>query len=240
MTSVESLFSELNPTADFVSLRYVEARNETVRVRNDVLEPLSDQLDVGAMITVAHAGGLGYAATSDVSASGLRQALERAQTWAERTAGRSVVDFSSIEMPTPSGEYRTDVRQSWDSVPLGDRIALLKQQCAALNLGDTIVDRTASLWNTATTTRYMDNRGGRYVQEQHMLVPYLEVVANKGTETQTRTLAGRGCCRQGGWRSWTPSASATPPPRWPRRRCSCSPPSSARRGRWTWSSRPIR
>ena len=198
MTSVESIFSDLNPTADFVSLRFVESRSETVEVRNDVLEPLSDMLDVGAMITVAHAGGLGYAATSDVSASGLRQALQRAQEWAERTAGRSVVDFSTITMPTPQGAYRSEVKQTWDSVPLADRIALLKQQCAAMKVGDKIVDRTASLWNTATTTRYLDNRGGSYVQEQHMLVPYLEVVANEGTETQTRTLAGRGHCRQGG------------------------------------------
>jgi len=198
MPSLDSLFSDLNPSVDFCSLRHVETRNETVEVRNDVLEPLRDELDVGVMLTVAHQGGLGYAATSDVSAAGLRGALERATDWAVRTAGRSVVDFSKIAMPTPSGEYRTQVREPWDTVSLPDRIELLKQQCAAMKAGDKIVDRTASLWNTSTTTRYLDNRGGHYVQEQHMLVPYLEVVANEGTETQSRTLAGRGYCRQGG------------------------------------------
>ncbi len=199
MTSVETLFERLAPAVDFCSLRFVESRSETVEVRNDVLEPLRDELDVGAMITVAHGGGLGYAATPDVSEGGLRAALERATAWAERTAGRSVIDFSSIEMPVPEGAYRSDVSVPWSEIPLPDRIDLCKRRCAAMNLdADKIVDRTASLWNTSATTTYLDNRGGRYVQELHLLVPYLEVVANEGSETQTRTFAGRGHCRQGG------------------------------------------
>jgi predicted Zn-dependent protease len=198
MTSLEALFSDLNPPVDFFSLRHVRTRSETVEVRNDVLEPLSDALDVGVMLTVIHGGGLGYAATPDVSAAGLRGALARATEWAARSAGRAVMDFSSLEAPLPRGEYRTPVKRPWDSVPLADRIDLLKRQCAALNAGDRIVDRTASLWNTHTTTHYFDSRGGRYVQEQNLLVPYLEVVANQGTETQTRSFAGRGHCRQGG------------------------------------------
>jgi predicted Zn-dependent protease len=41
--------------------------------------------------------------------------------------------------------------------------------------------------------------GGRVEQKLTFLVPHVEVAANDGTDTQYRTLGGRGFCRQAGW-----------------------------------------
>ncbi len=196
--SLESLFREVAPSVDFCSMRHVRTRSETVEVRNDVLEPVTDSLDEGVMLTVVDGGGLGYAATSDLSRGGLQRALRLARAWARRTAGRSVVDFSSVDMPRPDGTYASPVGRPWDDLPLPERIAIAKDACRRLAGGEAIVDRTATLWNTHTTTLYVDADGGRMEQELHLLAPHLEVVANKGSDTQTRSLAGRGFCRQGG------------------------------------------
>ena len=51
-------------------------------VRQGVLQPVTTGRDAGAMITVLDKGGMGYAATSDLSKSGLAKAAQQAVAWA--------------------------------------------------------------------------------------------------------------------------------------------------------------
>ena len=60
---------------EFCSLRIVHSRSEYLSVRRGVVQPPHQNEDLGAMVTVFDkAGGAGYAATSDLSANGLRRA----------------------------------------------------------------------------------------------------------------------------------------------------------------------
>ena len=78
------------PAADHVSLRALAETSERVRVRQDVPEPITARADIGAMVTVVQGDGIGYAATSDLSETGIRLALDQANTWARLTRGRNV------------------------------------------------------------------------------------------------------------------------------------------------------
>src|SRR5919108_2215240 len=89
-------FGQVVPPVDFCSLRYVRERSEYLAVRQDIVQPVATSEDSGAMLTVYAGGGMGYAATSDLSLSGLRHAAEQAQDWAPQSARRSVVDFTKI------------------------------------------------------------------------------------------------------------------------------------------------
>ena len=89
-TSFEATFKRLIPAVDFCSMRFVEETSEQLSVRQNVAEPPQSMRDCGVMITVIDKGGYGYAATSDLSESGLRAAIARAHQWAKLTAGRSV------------------------------------------------------------------------------------------------------------------------------------------------------
>ena len=91
--SFESTFKRILPAVDFCSLRFVEESTEQLSVRQDIAEPPQTCVDRGAMISIFDKGGYGYAATSDLSESGLRAAVARAQEWARLTAGRSVIDY---------------------------------------------------------------------------------------------------------------------------------------------------
>lgn len=82
-----ALFRSLAPAVDFCSLRIVDERSDYLGVRQDVLQPPSTSQSQGAMVSVVHQGGYGYAATSDLSAAGLREAITRALDWAARSAG---------------------------------------------------------------------------------------------------------------------------------------------------------
>ena len=191
-------FRAIAPAVEFCSLRFVQQRSEFLSVRQNILQPVATAEDAGAMITVIAGSGMGYAGTSDLTETGLRRAAEHALAWAQRSAGRSVVDFSRIAFPRPDGEYETPVQIPWSAVPLPEKIDLLRAASERLKTDPRIVDWEASLWYTESDTLYVTADGGRAHQRFHYLVPMLSATANAGAETQTRTFAGRGYCRQGG------------------------------------------
>jgi predicted Zn-dependent protease len=195
---IEERFRRVAPKADFVSLRVVDERSEMLTVRQDILQPVTTASDVGGMVTVLDRGGLGYAGTSDLSEEGLRRACRQAGEWARRTSGHSVIDFSKVNMPRPEAEWSTPVRIPWESVLLTEKIELLREQSRRLKTDPRIVDWEASLWNIEHETLYLTADGSRGQQTFRYLVPVLRATANEGSETQTRTLGGRGYCRQGG------------------------------------------
>ena len=202
-------FRRIMPRVGFCSLRIVRERSESLALRQGILQPVSNGDDLGAMVTVIQRGGCGYAGTSDLTETGLSRALEHAQGWAQRSAERSVTDFSQVGFAHPQGEYETAVAVAWDTVSLADKIALLQQESARLQGGlggpfphkkkdERIVDWEASLWHTRSDTLYITNSDARIHQRGCYTVPMLSVTANTGTETHTRTFGGRGYCRQGG------------------------------------------
>jgi predicted Zn-dependent protease len=191
-------FRAIAPTVEFCSLRFVRQRSEFLSVRQNILQPASTSEDVGAMITIIDRGGMGYAGTSDLTEAGLRRAAEHAQAWARYSAGRSVVDFSRVSFPRADGEYESPVQIPWGAVPLQDKIGLLRVASERLKIDDRVVDWEASLWYTESDILYTTADGGCAHQLFHSIVPMLSATANAGVETQTRTFAGRGYCRQGG------------------------------------------
>jgi predicted Zn-dependent protease len=191
-------FRQMVPPGDFCSLRFVRERSEVLSVRQDVLQPVRTSEDAGAMLTVLAGGGMGYAATSDLTASGLRRAAEQAHHWARQSAGRSVVDFSKLPQERPSGIYQSHEEIPWDSVSLGDKIDLLQTECARLKIDDRIVDWNVALWFTEMESLYLTADGGHVQQRFRYLVPMMSATANAGSETQSRSFGARGSCRQGG------------------------------------------
>jgi predicted Zn-dependent protease len=198
--SIKSLFHSVAPAVDFCSLRLVDETSERMMVRQDVLQPLSTSRDRGAMLTVVHRGGYGYAATSDLSSAGLKDAVARAQRWAEISAGRSVVDYSSIALPRPIGSYASPLETNAQTASRTDLIALLMVESAACRIDPRIVDWYASLWSVRSSQLYLTADGADVAQQFHYLIPSLAVTANQGADTQTRSLGGQynGYCRQGG------------------------------------------
>ncbi|MEG1081160.1 MAG: TldD/PmbA family protein, partial [Pseudomonas sp.] len=70
-------FAALRSDAAFFSLRYVQQSQQQLSVRKNVAEPPFFFRDEGAMLTVRVKGVEAYAATADLSQSGLQRALEQ-------------------------------------------------------------------------------------------------------------------------------------------------------------------
>lgn len=200
LDSIRSLFKALAPAVDFCSLRLVIDASETLTVRQDVLQPISSGDDCGVMVTVIHHGGHGYAATSDLSPAGIRDAIDRATGWAAASAGRSVVDYSKVLHARASGRYASPVSAAAPRLSRKDLIALLMDESCTCRIDPRIVDWQASIGTVHSTQLYLSADGADIVQQLHYVIPNLSVTANAGADTQTRSLGGQynGYCRQGG------------------------------------------
>jgi predicted Zn-dependent protease len=199
--SFESIFKRIAPAADFCSFRFVEETAEQLSVQQNIAEPPKTSVDRGVMITVIDQGGFGYAATSDLSESGLREATRRAHDWAKLTAGKSVADYSTFAMPKLSGHYRSAVNQSPAALTKREKFEMLKAESAHCKIDDRIVDWGASFWTTHTKQLYVTADGAMVEQEFDYMVPSLSVTAFDKGEAHTRSFGGRynGFCQQGGF-----------------------------------------
>ncbi len=189
---------DLNPKVDFWSARVVENSAEELVVRQNVLEPVKQTIDHGLMITVFDKGGFGYAATPDASESGISQALQCATKWAHASQKLTTFDPDQTAMPAHQGSYKSFVQKNWDSLSLKDRVGLLQEASKIMKIDDRIVDWSASFWYRAVKQNYFTSNGADIEQEWSFLVPNLMATANQQNNTQSRSLHGRGLCRQGG------------------------------------------
>ena len=198
LNDISQTFAHLAPAVDFWSLRLVDEREEYLSVRQDVLAPLSTQLNHGAFVSVIDGAGSGYAATCDLTPGGLRAAVQQAHAWARRNAPHMLLDTRDLPRPAQHVQYRTPVRQTWESIALSDKITLLHDACAALAVDARIVDRVAMLQRRVTDTLLISSTGARVEQHFDYLLPGLLAVANEGARTQRRTGVSDGA-GQGGW-----------------------------------------
>jgi predicted Zn-dependent protease len=192
--TIKDRFHKIIPNVDFCSLRYVEEQSEILLVRQNIVQAPTSSHDSGVMITIMDKGGLGYAATSDLTEQGLRNAIKLAQQWAELSRNKSLINFS--QMPHEQGEYYSTVEKSWNNVATADKLDLLLEESRQCHQNDKIVDSQAYLWSIKSKQLYLTNAGGEIIHEQEYLIPSLQVTANHGVDTQFRSFGEYG--RQGG------------------------------------------
>lgn len=204
MTAVADIatrFAAVAPACDTWSIRVMRSRSESLYVTRGIVDPVSLSDDLGAMVTVSAGGGMGYAATSDVSAAGLAAAGRAALAWAQRTAGRLVAGVDDkISTAAPVVFDREDrPRQAWDSLSRSAKVERLKASADALKRSDAIVDWYAGVSFTDEDVVLATSAGDFIRQRRGLVIPGLGASASDGAETQTRTFARGGMMRQGGW-----------------------------------------
>ena len=189
-------FRTIAPPVDDWALRLVDDSAEILSVRRGVIEPVHLSRDSGAMITVVEGRGVGYGATSDLSPAGLEAATRRARTWARLTAEMQLVDPSQLPRCTAQGSYQSPLEKPWHGLTTGVKLERLLDLALRMKIHDAIVDWSAGLAYHDRETLLVSASGGEIWQRQHILMPWLRAVANRGSETQIRNfgpdLGGQG------------------------------------------------
>ncbi|MGF1547705.1 MAG: TldD/PmbA family protein [Thiotrichales bacterium] len=180
------------------SARIVATTGEHLRVRQGVPLPPTLERDLGVFITVIDSDGMGYAATSNVTAAGIDAAFATARRWADASRGRLAIDPREVPRATAQGRYAASVALPWESESLAVKLEWLAAACGALHISDEIVDWEASLGHEQRETWFLSSAGADVRQRFDYLFPGYEAVASRGSLTQIRSGGGAGSGRQGG------------------------------------------
>jgi predicted Zn-dependent protease len=191
-------FKKVAPSVDFWSLRLVLDIDETLSVRENIVQPPHMNRHIGAFITIVDEDSYSYAATCELNKQGFADAIQKARSWAQVSGQSGLIKGRHVYRPQQSGRYETPVQHAWQSTTMGDKIALLQDVNQALNIHDCIVDWQATLGYRNTTSVLVTSDDIEIEQCFHYVLPGCEAVANQGSQTQRRTGGGWGTVRQGG------------------------------------------
>lgn len=179
-------FKRIAPAVDFWSLRLSDTRLERISVRQGIVEPIKSRRSTGALITLVERQGIGYAATSDLSPSGLKKAIDHALSWARTSARFHIMEPCHHPWQKKFGAYTSKVKRPWNSVPLSWKIDCLKTINRKLKLHDHIVDYWALLENSESEVLQLCP-GAEISQCFSSITPMLSAVAHNKGETQSRS-----------------------------------------------------
>jgi predicted Zn-dependent protease len=198
LNEIASRFAANAPAADYWSLRLVQEETDHLAVRQGIAEPSALSMGMGAMVTLVTGGGVGYGATSDLSADGLRAAAARATHWAQLGARLGLFDTSLYPRSDATSDYRTATLEPWETLSTGDKITLLRDACARLKIDPRIVDWSAWLAYRRVSQLLVTSDSGRSLQVQEYTSSGLDAVAHAHGQTQRRTGGGADSAGQGG------------------------------------------
>lgn len=198
--SLETIARRVAPQEARWSLRAVHERSEQLTVRQDIAEAPQFGRDAGAMVTVAHGGGVGHAATADLSEAGLAAAFSRARALAAVSAGRLAFEPDALPAVQARARHVGPRERPSLGAPLRDKLQLLADACRLAHPDERIVDWSASLWSTETEQLILSSDGACIEQQFAQTMPHLQATALIDGVSQTRSSAGQynGFCQQGG------------------------------------------
>lgn len=183
--------------ASYADARSVERETETVSVKDGTVESIDRSADRGIGLRVLVDGAWGFAATDSTDEATLRalcaDALERAR--ASATVQRQRVVLAPLA--AQRGEYRTPLRRDPFSVPMRERIELLRAAADAMQ-GEDVRTRRGGISAYRTRKHLVTSEGTDVAQEIVESAAGLSVLAVRaGAKPVTRSELRN--ARQAGW-----------------------------------------
>ncbi len=187
--------------AAYADMRVAERRLSMIRIKNDIVEGLSDNANSGFGIRVLADGAWGFSSSSIVNRKEVQRVAEEAVQIAKASARVKAEDVTLSEVPSREDTYRTTWKTDPWTVPLEDRIELLLDAQKALAVDEAIKVRIAN-FQAFRERKYFGSSEGSYL-EQEILNTGAGIVAMamKDGEVHTRSYPASfgGNFRAAGW-----------------------------------------
>jgi len=183
----QSALKYATQSADWAGIRYSSELTSTRVVRNEQPEHNSRALQAGVMCEVLINGHIGYAATADLSAEGLRAAFDRASANTRAASAHKVHDFSVAQRPAHQGGYQSLRQSSLDTLSVAQISDCLMRASAAMNCSAQIVTRVAQAMIIEYQSAYFSSSGAHILQDFNIVHLDLSATAVEGSESQTRS-----------------------------------------------------
>jgi predicted Zn-dependent protease len=174
-------------SADWAAVRHSRETTRQRVVRNELPERNETLIDEGAMCEVLVDGQLGYAATADVSESGLKRAFERALATTRASSSAKLHGFTASVRPPAQGRYQSPGQGSLDQLGLAELTDCLLAASGAMKLSDAVVNRSAEAMTIQTQIDYFSSNGTDTRQHFDMVAIGLKATAVDGPQSQSRS-----------------------------------------------------
>jgi predicted Zn-dependent protease len=185
--------------ADWIGLRYACETIHHRGVRN--LRPAHNAIryERGVMVEALVDGQIAYAATADLSAAGLREAVRRAAHLAKASARFKPFHLSEAQRPPSRGRFQGPTLHGLDSQSLQEFTDKLMQACRHLQASDKIINATAEAILVEAHSQYASSNGADIDQRFLRINSNFAVAAKDGGEIQRRSRNGPvASCQQAG------------------------------------------
>jgi TldD protein len=184
----------------YAEARMVTRRAESMRVRNGVLDRIEDTRTEGVGVRVRIGATWGFAATGDVTPTGLRTALTRAIAVVEGQPS-SHAPWSSADGEPARGHWDSPCAIDPFTVPIEDKVALLVAAEAALHGDPRIVRGEAECLSQSTDKAFASTEGAAWTQRFTECGGGIAAIAVSDGELQVRSHPGAhgGSVAAAGW-----------------------------------------
>jgi predicted Zn-dependent protease len=183
----QSALADAQKAAQWAGLRYSRETTQTRSVRNELPEKNETTLEEGVMCEVLVDGHFGYAATADLSASGLRRAFDRALATTRATSRHKVHAFTAAQRAAVQGRYESPSQTKLAATPLAQITDCLLAASQAMALDEKIVNRSALAMLVQTQIAYYASNGTHTAQSFDMVDVSVAATAAQGVQSQTRS-----------------------------------------------------
>jgi TldD protein len=183
----------------YAEARFVRRVDERLGVRNGAVERADLDATEGVGVRVRAGGGWGFAATRDVSRTGLEAALQRAIRLAEAQPGGA--ERPRTDEPPARGSWTGPCGVDPFSLSLEEKLGLLAAAEAALRGDDRLVRTDAVATASRIVTAFASTEGAAIEQEVTECGAGVSAAAvgDSGLQVRTSPSAHGGLARQAGW-----------------------------------------
>ena len=189
-SELKELFSNHMPEVDYCSFRYDQKISKTIGVRSDKPYPYSETASAGVMVSICNNGGFGYASTADMSAEGIRNAVQKAKHWADYTRGKMVEGMDNIKMPNHRGKYKSPIIKPYSNSTIPELFDNMMEISSILKRGLKVIDWYSEIACIDTHRLHFSNNGSDTEQEISYMIPSFGLTVSDGHETVLRTSNG--------------------------------------------------
>lgn len=184
---IKKLIKEINIDAEYFAIREVFTRAIGFSVRNEIVEGIHREEDLGMMVEVMSHGQMGYVALNSFKPSDVKAAFNRALVLANKAKLHGLHPFTLKERPETVGEYISPAKLGFNHFNLKETQDLMIDLSKAMNVDAKIIDRVGYFNLTEKITTTVSNTGVEL--RQHILRSSLGVscTASNGSESQKRS-----------------------------------------------------
>ncbi|MDH5580382.1 MAG: TldD/PmbA family protein, partial [Bdellovibrionales bacterium] len=182
----------LNQNADWIGLRKVTSNKKVFTIRNGYPEYCGTHYDQGIMVEVLYQGQFGYCATANTALEGVRLAAQRAHSLAKIASEFKMFPFSLKHRPKVEGEYKTPVKQSFNSLSDADITDFLCLTSDEINKSRGIDNSMANIMLVDNSIEFVSTNGSVFHTQLNLISYQLSATAAKNGDSQSRTWSGNG------------------------------------------------